>query len=379
MNSLSVYDFLHEIRHRDVDAVKKLLRQAKRQHIPLSEHIYPELGLILNALYDPCRDENIPFEQSYWQIIPDSGYEILELLRPYYDFGEQEKIYHNHFLYQPIMHGDVRMLEYLWQLEPIKYRCPHYTLALIMRYAIYDYCYMRLPVWDGLPESDNGYMLDLSAGNWLETLWHQAERCNIAPPEHLEFLLKHDCSPYGENISCHLDNPRLKLEVSLGDGAPGERVWTIEDCRINHRQGVDFEEVVKSVLRSGEYWNLTCVCGCPECAGVHQPVLSMRFGDVVRWRITQSDDDKDPKVYHLAIPVKEYISELEFLLEMVEKGIASSRIKETLEPAHTCFDTTSFCLNKVQRLRSWIHQELAGKELPDFNTKAAQKFITLNI
>ena len=378
MSSLSAYDFLHAIRCRDVAAVKKLIRQAKRQHIPFSEHIYPELGLILKALYDPCRDENVPFKQHYWQIIPDSGYEILELLRPYYDFGEQEKIYHNHFLYQPIMHGDVRMLEYLWQLEPMKYRTPHYALSLIMRYAIDDYCYMRLPEWDGLPESEQGYMLDLAADDWLETLCRQAERCSIAPPEHLEFLLKHDCVPYGENVSCRLANPRLKLEISLDGDAPEDRVWTIEDCRINHRQGVDFEEVVQSVLRSGEYWNLTCVCGWPECAGVYQPVVSMRFGDVVRWRITPSDDDKDPRVYYLAIPVKEYITDLDFLLETVEHGISNSVRKEVFEPAHTCFDTTSFCLNKVQKLRSWIQLELSGKELPDFNQKAAPIFITLN-
>ena len=52
MDKVSVYDFLSAIGMLDAEAVKKLLRKAKRQHIPLSDRIYPKLGSILNALYD---------------------------------------------------------------------------------------------------------------------------------------------------------------------------------------------------------------------------------------------------------------------------------------------------------------------------------------
>lgn len=378
MHKVDVYDFLNSIRQRDAEAIKKLLRKAKRQHIPLSDHIYPKLGSILAALYDPYKDENVPFEQGYWQIIPDVGYEILDVLRPYYDFGEDEKLDQKHFLYQPIMHGDVRMLEYLWQLDPLKHRSFSQPLTALMRYAILDYCYMRLPSWEGLPESEYGYKLDLSSDHWLETLHRQAERCNIAPPEHLDFLIKKDVYLREEKVSLDLDHSNLKLELSLGAHNSGDRTWTITDSRIDHRQEVNFEEVIKSVLRSGEYESLTCVCGEPWCAGVYQPVLSMRFGDVARWRVTQSEDDEDPKVYYRAVPVKEYISKMDILLEMVESGIKNSVMKEADIPAITCFEPTEFSLEKVQKLRSWIQMERDGKELPDFNKRKAPIFITID-
>ena len=373
MDKVCVYDFLSSIGQYNVEAIKKLLRKVKRQHIPLSDRIYPKLGSILNALYDHGRNENVPFEQGYWQIVPDCGYEILELLRPYYDFGEDEKLVQKHFLYQPIMHGDMRMLEYLWELDPLKHRHFQQPYGNLMRYAILDYCYMRLPSWEGLPESEGGYTLDLNSDHWLETLYRQAERCCIAPPEHLDFLMKHDFTPYGEKVSLQLAPPRLKLETS-------ERIWTITDCRIDHRQGVDFEEVIKSVLRSGEYESLTCVCGDPWCAGVYQPVLSMRFGDVARWRITQSEDDNDPKVYYLAVPVREYISEAEILLEKIEHGILTDGMNDQMDIDRpiTDFTPTPRGLKKVQNIRSLIQLELTGQKIPDFKKRQATIFVTIN-
>jgi hypothetical protein len=48
----------------------------------------------------------------------------------------------------------------------------------------------------------------------------------------------------------------------------------------------------------------------------------MRFEDTARWRITASDDEKNPDVYYLAVPVKKYLQNMDDLLSLIEKNIA---------------------------------------------------------
>ena len=383
MSRVSRYDLLQAVSWHDAEEVRSLLRKAKRQHIPLSDRIYPTLPEVIRSLYNhypqPGKE---PFAERYWQTLPDVAYEILELLRPFYDFDEYVKLYQNHFLYQVVLHGDIRMLEYLWTLDPMQYRRPEYQLGQIFRAAVEDFCYMRLPDWEGLPHdkdipaemSQDCYFLDLGAKEWLETLYAQAERCHIAPPEHLEFLLKHDCTLNTSELKLFPSRSCLELKVRCGGSPKERRVWEITDGCFMHNQGQDCGEMVKGCLRDGEYWPLTCVCGFPECAGVTEPVLALRFGDVARWRVTSSEDDKAPSVYYRAVPVTDYLRNMDMLLDVVERGIGEDgAVPPDAEdgPDHptTDFSATPNSLKKVQTLRNLIRKELSGEEIPEFEKK----------
>ena len=132
--------------------------------------------------------------------------------------------------------------------------------------------------------------------------------------------------------------------------------------------------MVKACLRDGKYWPLTCVCGFPECAGVHEPVLALRFGDVARWRVTTSEDDKDPKVYYCAVPIRKYLHNMDMLLNVVEHGIRQDwgvppDAEEEPDFAVASFSATPTSLKKVKTLRKLIRCALAGKEIPEFEKK----------
>lgn len=382
MSQISRYDLLQAVLYHDADELRSLLRKAKLQHIPLSDCIYPTLSEIIRCLYrhypQPGKE---PYAERCWQVLPDVACEILELLRPFYDFDEDEKLYQNHFLYQPVLHGDVRMLEYLWTLEPMQYRRPEYLLGQIFSAGIEDFCYMRLPDWEGLPHdkkipekmNKDCYSLDLSEENWLETLYIQAERCHIAPPAHLEFLLKHDCMLSTSELKLRIHQPRLEFLVQHSDRPGFGRLWEIQDQWIDHRNQ-DCGELVKACLRDGSYWPLTCVCGFPECARVHEPVLALRFGDVARWRITSSEDKKKPSVYYRAVPVKKYLRDMDMLLDVVEHGIREDGFvppDAEAEPDRpiTYFSATPNSLKKVKTVRKLIRCALEGKKIPEFEKK----------
>ena len=391
MSCITRYDLLKAVSRHDAEELRGLLRKAKRQHIPLSERIYPTLPEIIRSLYSHFpQPGKAPFAERYWQVLPDAAYDILEELRPFYDFGEYEKLYQNHFLYQPVLHGDIRMLEYLWTLDPMQYRRPEYQLGQIFSAGIEDFCYMRLPDWEGLPHDKNipekmnqdCYSLDLKADDWLETLYAQAERCHIAPPKHLEFLLKHDCMLNTSELKLRVRQPQLELQVRHSDHPGYGRIWEIRDQWISHRNQ-DCGELVKGCLRDGEYWPLTCVCGFPECDGVVEPVLALRFGDVARWRVTSSEDAKDPDVSYLAVPVKNYLRDMDMLLEVVERGIEEDGFAQREPedgPDHpiTDFSATPNSLKKAKTLREFIRKKLSGEEIPEFEKKPEPITIVIN-
>ena len=99
MNHNLIYDLMEAIVRHDTEEVRRLLRQAERQHIQLSADLNLELPEIIRALYRhfPLPGK-APFAERYWQVLPDAAYEILEQLRPFYDFGEQVELWQEHFL-----------------------------------------------------------------------------------------------------------------------------------------------------------------------------------------------------------------------------------------------------------------------------------------
>jgi len=374
MRQLSRYDLLHAVADHDTGEVRSLLRQAERQHLSLPADFYPELPEIIRWLYHYFpRPGKPPFAERYWQVLPDAAYEILELLRPFYDFGERVKLWHNHFLYQPILHEDIRMLEYLWTLDPLKHRARQQPLGQLFRAAVEDFCYMRLPDWEGLPpdrKNPGGYSIDLGAKDWLETLYAQAERCHIGLPEHLEFLLKHRCPRNRAKFKLQLQQPDFALR--MWHDRPSDRNWEITDRNLTHKQGQDCDAMVKACIHDGEYSILTCVCGVPACANVRAPVLSMIFGDVARWRVTSSEDDEEPRVYYLAVPVADYLRDIDLLLAAIGRGIKEDGVSEDGEPdsgPSVEFPATAHSLKKVKTLRDLIRRKLSGEKIPEFKKK----------
>ena len=46
---------------------------------------------------------------------------------------------------------------------------------------------------------------------------------------------------------------------------------------------IDDMELVNALTRSGEFYPFTCGCGCPECAGIEEPICCTKIGDTMRW------------------------------------------------------------------------------------------------
>ena len=175
----------------------------------------------------------------------------------------------------------------------------------------------------------------------------------INTPENI--LVLSECSPRLELMVYHVPD----YEADLG------RIWKIRDCHITHKYQ-DPECLVNSCITSGEYWSLTCECGVPACANVDKPVLSMRFCNTARWRITMSDDDQNPDVYYLTIPIKQYLQDFDDLLKMIEGNIHD--VSDTYENDDTWipdeydrFSSTCNGLTKVRRIRHKIQKELQRK------------------
>ena len=368
MNKISVYNFIKAIWTLDVQDIKNLITEVQRRQTPFSAHIYPTLNAVMEALYDHFTINGVgkTFAADYWQSLPDEAYQILELLRPFYDIRNQDIPVHKHYLYEPVMRGDRRMIKYLRQVHPWGHI--HSEINKILYLGILDFCYMRLPSWEGLPECKNkdfiskAYIIDIHSPDLIKMLYKQAERCNVHIPEHLDFLIKHGAKipTDAENIVLYDHYPQLELHISHDkDYGTEERSWQIHDAAVNHKYQCA-EELVKSCIADGEYWSLTCECGIPECANVNRPVVAMRFGDTARWRITASDDDINPNVYYLSVPVKPYLQDMDTILKTIESGIKSDAVQQGDPFVHDKIDSipsTAEGLKKVRQIRSIIRKE----------------------
>lgn len=115
MNNISVYDFLKNIRAWNVAEIKKLVAEIQAQKAKYSNRVFPSLNSIIEALYahfsECSTDKN--FAENYWQTLPDEAYKILKILQPFCRFSDNQHLAHKHFLYEPIMRRDLRMLKYL--------------------------------------------------------------------------------------------------------------------------------------------------------------------------------------------------------------------------------------------------------------------------
>ena len=370
MNKTSAYNFIKAIWALNVQEIKNLIAELQRRQTPFSAHIYPTLNAVMEALYDHFTINGIgeEFAAAYWQSLPEEAYQILELLRPFYDIRNQDIPAHKHYLYEPVMREDLRMIKYLRHVHPWEHI--HSEINKILYLGILDFCYMRLPSWEGLPECKDkskdfisqAYIIDIHSPDLIKILYKQAERCNVPIPEHLDFLIKHGVKipTDAENIILYDCYPQLELHISHDkDYGVEARNWQIHDGAINHKYQCA-EELVKACITNGEYWSLTCECGIPECANVHRPVLAMCFGNTARWRITASDDDVKPNVYYISVPVKPYLQDMDTILKTIESGIKSDAVQQGDPLVHDKIDTipsTDEGLKKVRQIRSIIRKE----------------------
>ena len=340
MNEVSYYDFMDAIRAWDVQKVNSLISMVLQSRKPLSDYTYPTLCESVNALYAHFTEYETQknFAADYWQVLPDEAYKILEHMDMFYEAEENEVPAHKHFLYDAVMHGDLKMLEFLF--EKVKSsKCQYWKLpvAKLLYLGILDFCYMRLPTWQGLPEykakfselSTDAFVLDFCSPDLMNIIFEQARNCNVPVPEHLEFLMKHcdmdELYGFGK-IILQVHDPHLALHISHdSDYGVKKRCWAVSDSRIRHKYQCA-EELVKSCIADGEYWGMTCECGIPECANVNRPILAMHYGNIVRWRITDSDDEAVPDVYYLAVPAKQYLQDMDFILKIIENGIKSDGV-----------------------------------------------------
>ena len=372
MNEVSYYDFMDAIRAWDVQKVNSLISMVLQSRKPLSDYTYPTLCESVNALYAHFTEYETQknFAADYWQVLPDEAYKILEHMDMFYEAEENEVPAHKHFLYDAVMHGDLKMLEFLF--EKVKSsKCQYWKLpvAKLLYLGILDFCYMRLPTWQGLPEykakfselSTDAFVLDFCSPDLMNIIFEQARNCNVPVPEHLEFLMKHcdmdELYGFGK-IILQVHDPHLALHISHdSDYGVKKRCWAVSDSRIRHKYQCA-EELVKSCIADGEYWGMTCECGIPECANVNRPILAMHYGNIVRWRITDSDDEAVPDVYYLAVPAKQYLQDMDFILKIIENGIKSDGVIPGDPFYHNhkiaFIPSTDEGLKKVQQIRAAI-------------------------
>ena len=193
------------------------------------------------------------------------------------------------------------------------------------------------------------------------------------PPEHLEFLLKHGCSPDSAKVKLQLRQPHFALRMWHDGPSKANHNWEITGRNLTHHQGQDCEGMVKACIHDGEYWILTCVCCVPGCANVRAPVLSMIFGDVARWRVTSSKDDGEPGVYYLAVRVADYLHDIDLLLAAIERGIKADGISDGDVPdcpwPSVEFAASEESLGLVKMFRDLIRRKLSGGKIPEFDKR----------
>ena len=372
MNDVSYYDFTDAIREWNVQKVNSLISMVLQSRKPLSDYTYPTLRESLVALYAHFTEYGTQknFAADYWQVLPDEAYKILEHMDMFYEAEENEVPAHKHFLYEAVMHGDLKMLQFLF--EKVKStKCQYWKLpvAKLLYLGILDFCYMRLPTWQGLPEykakfselSTDAFVLDFRSPDLMNIIFEQAQRCNVPAPMHLDFLMKHcdmDELYYFGKIVLQVHDPHLALHISHdSDYSVKKRCWAVSDLQIRHKYQC-VEELVKSCIADGEYWGMTCECGIPECANVNRPILAMHYGNIVRWRVTDSDDEAKPDVYYLAIPAKQYLQDMDFILKTIESGIKADGVIPGDPFYHdhkiAFIPSTDEGLKKVQQIRAAI-------------------------
>ena len=85
---------------------------------------------------------------------------------------------------------------------------------------------------------------------------------------------------------------------------------------------VDMVELRKSLLRSGDYFILTCWCGEPSCMGIEAGIRVTHEGFLVRWHLQDPFDDS---TYEFSLPQlkSEFESSLNSIRAARDQAIAS--------------------------------------------------------
>ncbi len=352
----------------NLDDLKYFITEMEKFPAPLPCNPYPSLTEIVRYLsWHSFVDKNetaADFARTCRMPLPDKAYEVLALLLPRCPEEKRKpRACFEQFFFQPLVQMDMKFVRHLWELKPLKEDRIHMKFANLYHTVLEDYCYIHLPTWEGLPE-----VFPADQNETLKILAAHAEKCGAPPPKHLAFLIQQGCTD-NQTLQLRVTNPSFRLQVGCDeDGIPE---WSLQNNISDHKHQAA-EDLVNAAIKSGEYWPFTCSCGVPACSGISEPVLSMRCGDSVRWRIIPGEDGikKNMPVRYVSYSVEKYLKMVIPLLDAILDsmkdnlidprdfltGVAKKRYYPTADI--TSFSPTEINCKLLQKIRSQAKKAL---------------------
>ena len=151
----------------------------------------------------------------------------------------------------------------------------------------------------------------------------------------------------------------LRFQLEKIDGDDGTPFWDAElladDLLVNDGWSLDWIDLARSAFLPGGYFPLTCSCGVPECARLHQPVQITHQGNLIDWHIIEPKPER-----HFRFDKAQYRSAILDFLREVQRIVPRPEPGEPFGFGHVCFWVTDldWC---VKTLETGIVDDMAGE------------------
>ena len=88
----------------------------------------------------------------------------------------------------------------------------------------------------------------------------------------------------------------LRFQLEKIEGDDGTIFWGanlfVDELLINDRYSIDWIDLAKSTFLAGNYFILTCGCGVPDCARLHEPIRVSHEVQTIGWHIIEPKPER---------------------------------------------------------------------------------------